>query len=164
MKISLLATTLIVGTTAVLAWFQNERATDVRRNYEVLVDQAATLGLPVDGDGAGPGAKSGPGSKSASGGRDGGQSREEARAMAAELFAFTTKAQESAMNGGSPPAGANAFMAQFIERFSGLDPAVLAHLIDEIRETDQLDAMFSFYFTKIPNEAGSFVTFGGYDL
>ena len=49
MKLSLLATTLIVAATAVLAWLQSDRATDARKNYEALVDQATTLGLPVEG-------------------------------------------------------------------------------------------------------------------
>ena len=36
--------------------------------------------------------------------------------------------------------------------------------INRFSETDQLDSMFSFYLTSKPNQPGSFVTFGGYDL
>ena len=135
MKLSLLATTLIVAATAVLAWLQSDRATDARKNYEALVDQATTLGLPVEGVPSDQSAKSEHGARAASGSN----AKEEARAIAAELFAFAPKTQGSAKNGGSPPAGAIPITARFVERFPELDPTVMRHLIDEIRETEKLD-------------------------
>ncbi len=148
MKFSTVATILIVAIAAILALFQHGRITELRADNTKLVTRAVALGIPVETDGspsgksdAGNAGPSGFASRTGGGGATGSSAarhRAEAKTFANELFAMMRKMKEIREGGGRLALDAEREAMAFFQRFLDLDPAVMPHLIQEIRDRQDI--------------------------
>ncbi|NNC88013.1 MAG: hypothetical protein HKN82_06075 [Akkermansiaceae bacterium] len=139
MKVPLLFTSLIVLLAAIVAGLQQDGITALEKEHRSLVERAIGLGLPVEGL---PPSKT-VGSTGGTGGAaiaTASRSKATAGEFAAELIAMVTKMKEWEERGEeAPPELQREAMALF-QRFLELDGEVIAHLIDELRASTEVDA------------------------
>lgn len=137
MKPYLILAAIIGIAMAILAWLQEDHVRTLEVEHERLLRRAASLGLSVEGLQATKSEGSLAATGDGAGAVDSGH-RATAREFARELIAVAKLMKEWEKKGEPAPMEAQQQAMFAFQRLLELDPAVIPHLVDEIRNSDEL--------------------------